>query len=603
MMGSRHTSPRRMAFGSNDKGMTNMQMTTRKLSFMTTLFAALFIAFSTHAVAMPKTIAYSAFPNGYFNEHAADVAKIYDGFFFVVGSWDEGVLANIGLGNDSPPSTDWAARVRENVKNLNKAGVTENLLGVAFNEEAQWPSAETLLSKEYTDKMVRHFSALGKTARDFGFRGVSIDIEYCYKRYEFGNEIYKYDGYTAEDLVRAADKQGRAIIQAVLDAFPDAVVFTLPGELQIRPIGRAFLLGMLSGMAERDAPGGLHLGYERSYCLWDGPISQLAIPETANGAAELLLTGRNLKYWKTRCDVAPGVWPLHMIETGAKDYPIRPWPEEMAELKQQMKLLRAVAKSYIWSFTSSPIWYAPKPDLEKKYGLNPLPIDNAAEVVKQWHEILEDKTPGEFDQEKQLMTALRQYHNGRISFSRLCDRFGTPADWMLLGPLANPFTQPAYASPVYSMNGVDSSKAQQGRDSAVHWFPFHNYDPMGAVSLRAAFDWLNTDNSALQAVTLVKSRHEQEATLHFGWDDGAVVWLNDAMILDKRSYPENGHGMQFCDRYLFEEHVPIIIPKGTSLLRVSSINLKGIWGFALQITDRNNHPIKDLEFSLPKSGS
>ena len=35
----------------------------------------------------PKTLCYSVQPNGYLDDRAADVAKIYDGFFFQGGSW------------------------------------------------------------------------------------------------------------------------------------------------------------------------------------------------------------------------------------------------------------------------------------------------------------------------------------------------------------------------------------------------------------------------------------------------------------------------------------------------------------------------------------
>jgi len=37
----------------------------------------------------PFTICYSAQPNGYLEEHAKAVAELYDGFFFMVGSWDD----------------------------------------------------------------------------------------------------------------------------------------------------------------------------------------------------------------------------------------------------------------------------------------------------------------------------------------------------------------------------------------------------------------------------------------------------------------------------------------------------------------------------------
>ncbi len=561
------------------------------------ILSAVLLGWTLHAGAMPQTIAYSASPNPYFNEHAADVAKLYDGFFFVLGTWDEGVRANIGLGEDSPPTTNWAVQARENLINLKKAGVAENLLGVCFGENDPWPSPETLCSSEYTQKMIRHFSALGNAARELGFRGVSIDVEYCYKRYDFDAPCY--EGSPVDGLMRAAGLQGQAIIQAVLDAFPEAVVFSLPGELWMRPIGRAFLLGMLSGMAERNAPGGLHLGYERSYCLWDGPVSQLAIPQAAYGAAELFLNGRDHTYWKTHCSVAPGVWPFHMVETGGKDYPVRPWPEEMAELNQQMKLLRAVTAKYLWSFSAAPAWYVPSPELEQRYGLKPQSFEHAGDVLRQWHEILADKTPGKFDREKPLMQAIHRYHDGKLSYSELCGRFGTPADWMLLGPLANPFTAPKYAAPVYALNEVDPFAAFYGRDGMVRWFPFHNYEPMGSVSLRAAFEWRATDNASVQAFTCMTAPRREEAVLHFGWDDGAVVWFNDRIVFDKRDYPEKGHGMQFQDRYLFEEHVPLTIPKGTSSLRVACINSRGVWGFSLRITGKDGFPIKGVKFHLP----
>ncbi|HNR36123.1 MAG TPA: hypothetical protein PKO36_13140, partial [Candidatus Hydrogenedentes bacterium] len=87
----------------------------------------------------PKMIAYSAFPSAYFNDRAADVARMYDGLFFVLGDWDTGIEANLGVGNKSP-LTDWKSKAGENVARLNKAGATENLLGFCFGEEGAWPS-------------------------------------------------------------------------------------------------------------------------------------------------------------------------------------------------------------------------------------------------------------------------------------------------------------------------------------------------------------------------------------------------------------------------------------------------------------------------------
>jgi len=221
-------------------------------------------------------LAYSAQPNAYFNQRAAEIARIYDGFFFTIGSWDQGVAANLGLGPDAPPSTDWRRRAGENLSNLVKAGVTENLLGVYFGESDPWPSPETLLSADYTKKLARHFSAIGKAAKALGFRGVSIDVEYPYPRYSLDHKVYTYQGYTAQDLLAATAEQGRAVMSALLGEFHDAVVFVLPGEMWNRPISRAFQMAMLRVMAEKDAPGGFHLE-----CGGEPPHSSGSIGTTA----------------------------------------------------------------------------------------------------------------------------------------------------------------------------------------------------------------------------------------------------------------------------------------------------------------------------------
>ena len=175
----------------------------------------------------------------------------------------------LGCRGKGRAESDWRAQMGENLVHLREAGVTENLLGVHFGAEAEWPSPELLMSAEYTAKMARHFASVGRAAKELGFRGVSIDVEYPYRRYELDHEIYTYEGYTVEDVLAGARAQGRAVMEAVLGEFPEAVLFVLPGELWARPIERAFQVAMLEVMAERDAPGGFHLGSEAAYTLYE----------------------------------------------------------------------------------------------------------------------------------------------------------------------------------------------------------------------------------------------------------------------------------------------------------------------------------------------
>ena len=566
---------------------------------LTGIFLAVAGLVSVQAAELPKTIAYYGTPSAYFDEHADDVAQLYDGFFFNVGSWDEGVVANLGLSRESSPTTDWKEKIGRNLAHLRSAGVTENLLSVSFSDSAPWPSPETLLSAEYTAKMAKHFGSLGRNARELGFRGVSIDVEYPYPRYSLDHAVYTYDGYTAEDLLAAAGGQGRAVMDAVLDAFPDAVIFELPGYLLGRPIERAFTIGMLDVMAERDAPGGFHLGTERAYCLLD-PVSQVAISREGDLTACALLTGKTLDYWKRRCTVAPGVWPLHMVETGGKGYPVRPWREELAELRQQMEILRGVAKRYMWSFSGQPVWYPYSEDLVRQYGLPKQEFNGAAEAVAGWHEILRDKKVTEDTRILKLVRDVKAFDRGKIGPAELCSRFGTPGDWLVLSPLGNPFTQPAFAASRLPLGPIRFDAPVNGRDGLVRWHTFHNYEPLGSVRLMAAAGWRRTDDCSALLASNVSSARDVKAFLWLNWDDGVVVRLNGQTVFDHPDYPERGHGLLYNDRYNFEDHVPVEIPKGESLLLVTSINLHGSWGVNLRIADQDGFPLDGVSFSLPR---
>ncbi|MCC6698708.1 MAG: hypothetical protein IT365_23995 [Candidatus Hydrogenedentes bacterium] len=553
--------------------------------------------------APPKTIAYNASPTPYFNEHAADVARIYDGFFFTVGSWDEGAGAALGLNSTPPSPTEWKNLVRENLRHLNEAGASANLLGVHFGDSEEWPSPETLLAPEYGDKMAERFGAIAREAKELAFHGLSIDVEYPYPRYALEHPIYTYDGYTAEDLRAAARKEGRAIMNAVLGSFPDAVVFVLPGSLWTRTLARDFQLAMLEVMAERDAPGGFHLGAERSYCLLD-PVSQVAIPREGDLSVEALVRDADVRdYWRRRCSVAPGVWPAHMVETGGKDYPARAWAEELADLKQQMHILRNVTKRFIWSFSGQPLWYRHSPEIEAQYGLKKQTYQGIDELVAGWHSILADKSRDVEPRIQPCIDAVADYDQGKIDGAGLCSRLGTPGEWYVLGPLDNPNVRAAYSAPKAFLGAINADNVYRGRDGAVRWTALRNLEPLGHLRMTAFADWCATDNASAQWVATVQAEKNTKAFVHVGWDDGVAVYLNHTLVLDRLAYPERGHGMLYLDKYNFEEKAPIAIPSGKSRLTVICVNGKGNWGVNLRIADENACPISGITFPPLREGS
>ena len=560
----------------------------------TTLLAAAFTATGTG----PATICYSAHPNAYFNGHAADIKGIYDGFFFSIGSWEKAGQRFVGVNGAAPEDAAWLASARANLKALRQAGVTENFLTCCFTDNGEWPSPQTLLSADYTRLMAAEFGALGRVAREFGFRGVCVDVEYPYPRYSVDHKIYTYENYTVGDLTAAAFRQGSACAAAMLDAFPDAPILLLPGSLRGRQIEHAFQMGILKTMAERDAPGGLHLGTEYTYCLHDA-VTALATTRFEDPGIPNLTDARTASYWRHRCTIAPGVWPTHAIETGGKDYPQQPWKDEIAELRQQMAILRATAKRYVWSFSGLSAWYIHTPELEKQHGLGKQDLKRPDIDLRDWHQLLMNKPVlPKSSPLNRLVKEIGRFDRGQISGEQLCDGFGTPGRWWVLGLLGNPHTQPQFAVAEALREPIHPHTPYQGRDGVVRWFAYDNLDPRGMISCAGIFGHRNTDNSSAHFVSFIHNPRARRAVLHTGWDDGIIIKLGDQVLFDARDYPPRGKGLLHRDKYQFEKHVPFTLPKGRSQLSVTDLNSHGNWLFSLRITGENDIPFRDVSFRL-----
>ena len=545
----------------------------------------------------PKTLCYSVQPNGYLDDRAADVAKIYDGFFFQGGSWEEAAERLADRSAPATPHGEWREKVRKNLASLTAAGVTENFLTVHFSDSG-WPSKSTLLTGAFADSMAERFGAIAKAARELGFRGVCIDGENCYRRCDVTHPSYTYDDYTVGDLIAAARREGRQSMAAMLEAFPEIVILILPGYLRGRPLEREYLLGLMEEMASRDAPGGFHLGTEYTYCLHD-PVTALATTRFEDPWIPLLGDARVADYWKRRCTVAPGVWPLHMVETGGQDYPLQPWKKEIAELRQQMAILRTVAKRFIWSFTGQPSWYLYSPSLGQKYGLSNQDLKRPDIDLRLWHDVLQEKPTLPADSPlRRLVAKTLEYDRGQITGEELCDVMGTPGRWWVLGPVGNPHTERRFSALECLGQPIDPHTPYHGRSGVVRWFAYPNLDPRGVVSCTFLLAKPHTDTPAPPFLTNGQYPQPREGEFEVGWGHGIVVRQGDQVVFDRAKYPANGKGMLFRDKHQFEARVPITIEEGDSRLSVSSINSHGSWVFSLRITDNDDLPISGLQFRL-----
>ena len=95
----------------------------RKRASAIALFFAFLFCIENLSAANPHNICYSIAPNPYLDAHAADIKKIYDGFFFVVGSWENLTQRFVGAAVTPPQDQAWLQAARKNVASLCAAGV------------------------------------------------------------------------------------------------------------------------------------------------------------------------------------------------------------------------------------------------------------------------------------------------------------------------------------------------------------------------------------------------------------------------------------------------------------------------------------------------
>ena len=187
-------------------------------------------------------------------------------------------------------------------------GITENSIKVAY-----YTRLPDWFDNKAWARATENFRQCAIFARDAGFRGVTIDIEYISEMYNLDWTGYDSVGYTRrsdEQMLAIAERRGYDIISAMLDEYPDMVNWHLPESLLLYgPLAGAHVRGMIRALAERDAPGGFHLSTEGTYTLIS-PNGIVSIYAKIMNSLTEQLDEDLLSYWNRRCSINPGLWPL-----------------------------------------------------------------------------------------------------------------------------------------------------------------------------------------------------------------------------------------------------------------------------------------------------
>lgn len=188
-----------------------------------------------------------------------------------------------------------------------KYGITENFMKVGF-----FGILPDYMDEDTWKDIGENFRQAAIFARDTKCRGMAIDTEYTYLQYSLDWKGYDYERYSKADLKKKAYQRGIEIVRAILSEFPQAVIVILPETDLFRPesdLWRWMFKGMVKEMAVFDAAGGLHFFTEFTYHITSPFLLKLLFGITSFKITSLLEPEAK-QYWKTRCTIGPGSWPL-----------------------------------------------------------------------------------------------------------------------------------------------------------------------------------------------------------------------------------------------------------------------------------------------------
>ncbi len=151
-------------------------------------------------------------------------------------------------------------------------------------------------------------------ARDAGFAGISLDIEYVSERYALDFEEYLVPGYNRTDMRAMARRRGSELMAAMLDEFPEMQLWQLPEGVQgYGPLAADLFAGMVGAMSARDASGGYHLSTEGIYYN-PSPFDVLkhysTVKRSVDSTLGALPDGEALAWWNRNGSYNLGMYPL-----------------------------------------------------------------------------------------------------------------------------------------------------------------------------------------------------------------------------------------------------------------------------------------------------
>ncbi|MCA9412771.1 MAG: hypothetical protein KC944_16270 [Candidatus Omnitrophica bacterium] len=458
-------------------------------------------------------------------------------------------------------------------------------------------------------------------AREAGFDGIALDIEYINEQYVFDWEGYDYDGYTRKVLVEKIEERATRILQILYEEFPDMIFLTFPE--QGLGLGGHIHKAWIEEAARQNAPGGLHYCTEYTYrhCNINYMFGHIW---SCHELFHRILSDQAWKYWKEKCSITAGLWPF-----SSDDYRLYGPGIPFAELKQGLASTLMLSPRYNWIYGSYTQEQLIGRDLEKYEGEEDIQAHLQALAQKEmvtdpkWVDLAKELRAAELkDYSKALgviplpqlvgpgddvkvelvptrpgleNTESQQYQDawefGLKIFSGedvdLKADLRTITDWNVLGPFPNPDNN-GFSTVFPPEEGIDLDAKYEGvNGQRISWKALYQEGPATSVDFKPVFE--PDEWTCAYALCYVTSPEEKQVQLRIGTNDSGKLWIGGELVMD---YPYDSRST------LDRDVIPYTLPKGTTPILIKVCNKELDWGFVFRITDPKGEPARDLKFSL-----
>jgi hypothetical protein len=528
----------------------------------------------------PQLLMFGVMKPAYLRDHAKEWAGYgFRGVLFHIGDWSQDVWAVDG----DPSTVGRQDAFFQEVASCNKVGapygIDSNFTTLAYYHRVpDWFDDAAWKAKAAKYEQTALF------ARESGCRGVAVDMEYVAEQYELDWEGNR--GHSEVSLRQKVRARGFQLAEMLLRGFPRMDLLVLPeGANFYGPLCGEMIGGMVEALAANNAPGGLHMLCEATYTQTDVRWL-LTHPVRVENALWPYLSLRGRRYWREKCSLALGQWPLsadHEQRDKQGNVVRRPNDKKpnmsLEEFRRQTAACRMVSKRYHWVYMHGAAWWNLTDDEAKKYpgsGDSVPPVENIADYRRVSAE-------GLVFHDAALESLAQMAVEGEGA--RLARALGGVPAWRVIGPFDNEQGR-GFRTAYPPEKRVDLGAAHRGDDGIVRWQLKKLDSPWGDVDLKRLISrkpWV-----VAYAVCWVTSTRPQTVQMRLGSDDDVVVWIGGKEVWRK----EGVRGLK-----LDEDMVPVSLPAGTTPILVKVCQRLGAWGFCIRFTDETGEAAGNLTFS------